>query len=164
MRQNTDTDTAQSIEQQIAALEAKRAELLASKAREEKAKIEAIAAQIDALPAVLGVDSLEAVSALIARRRKGTLGSLDVSIIKRARTVVSEEEKAKAIAAVRAGEQRSVVSERLGIHSQTLWLWLKEAGLTHSRTPSPDAQSTEPAKVETATVAVTGPVMAEVAA
>lgn len=100
----------------------------------EAERINKLAAQIDKLPESLGVDSLEGVLSLVRQRMKNTLGSVGTNITTRKRVDVDDATKAAAIESIRNGtEQRSQVAARLGIHDQTLFNWLKEAGLTNAR-------------------------------
>lgn len=99
----------------------------------ERARIENIGAQIDTFPALLGVATLGEVASLIRQREKGTLGSVAQDVTRRARTVLTDEQRNLLVADRRAGMQYSALATKYGVSSQTAFNVCKEAGVTVSR-------------------------------
>lgn len=127
---------------ELASIGDKKAQLAAQMAQleqEEKElkfnRLKAIEAKVNALTAHFEVATLADVRNLILRVEKNTLfNEGKASTSERApRTTLSDEQKESLVNDRRAGVQYSVLCQRYGISSMTVYKYCKEAGLVEAR-------------------------------
>lgn len=135
----------------LATIGDKKAQLAAQMAQleqEEKElkfkRLKAIEAKVNELTGAFEVATLADVRNLILRVEKGTLFAEDKQTGERAaRTFLTAEQKAALIEERKAGVQQSVLAEKYGVSTQTVWNYCKEAGLVVSRGKSEETAAAQ---------------------
>lgn len=138
-----------------AEIAAKRAALAAEMemlANAEKQILEAehakVAQTVNGIPALLGVETLDAAVALIRSVQKGTYGKLDAAAnanaARKAPVVLSDEQKAKIVERLKVGgpgNQLSELAKEFDVSAGTVFGLKKAAGLVVARETSAPAAS-----------------------